>query len=83
MRPHLFILIDAVSFIVYCGAGDEGRHAVWWTPHFTSRWCAYIWLEHRDDQGCQCGDRGKQRYPVQKRINMLLRILIVFLFRQE
>ena len=39
--------------------------------------------KHRDDQGCQRGNRGKQRYPVQKRIDMLLRILIVFLFRQE
>ena len=29
---------------------------------------------HRDNQDCQCGDRGKQRNSVQKRLNMLLRI---------
>ena len=39
--------------------------------------------KRRDDPGCQRGDRGKQRNPAQKRIKMLLWILIAFLFRQE
>ena len=39
--------------------------------------------KYGNDQGCQRGDRGKQRHSVQKRFDMLFRILIVFLLRQK
>ena len=39
--------------------------------------------KYGNNQGCQRGDRGKQRHSVQKRFDMLFRILIVFLLRQK